>query len=50
MNHKSNDTQKVKLTGEEVAKHNNQESCWVIIREFYIRIEARQLLTSYVSL
>ena len=31
MNHDSNDTQAVKLTGEEVAKHNNKESCWVII-------------------
>jgi L-lactate dehydrogenase (cytochrome) len=31
MNHESNDTQKVKLTGEEVAKHNNKDSCWVII-------------------
>jgi hypothetical protein len=31
MNRSSNDTQAVKLTGEEVAKHNNRESCWVII-------------------
>jgi len=31
MNRDSNDTQKVKLTGEEVAKHNNIDSCWVII-------------------
>lgn len=31
MNHDSNDTQSVKLTGEEVAKHNSRESCWVII-------------------
>lgn len=31
MNHDSKDTQAVKLTGEEVAKHNNRESCWVII-------------------
>lgn len=31
MNHSSNDTQKVKLTGEEVAKHNNKDSCWVIV-------------------
>jgi L-lactate dehydrogenase (cytochrome) len=31
MNRNSNDTQAVKLTGEEVAKHNNRESCWVII-------------------
>jgi len=31
MNHDSNNTQKVKLTGEQVAQHNNAESCWVII-------------------
>jgi cytochrome b involved in lipid metabolism len=31
MNHPSNNTQAVKLTGEEVAKHNNAESCWVIV-------------------
>lgn len=31
MNHDSNDTQPVKLTGEDVAKHNSRESCWVII-------------------
>ncbi|EMC92850.1 hypothetical protein BAUCODRAFT_133772 [Baudoinia panamericana UAMH 10762] len=31
MNHESNDTQAVKLTGEEVAKHNSRESCWVIV-------------------
>ncbi|ORY14823.1 FMN-dependent dehydrogenase-domain-containing protein [Clohesyomyces aquaticus] len=31
MNHDSNDTQKRKLTGEEIAKHNSRESCWVII-------------------
>jgi L-lactate dehydrogenase (cytochrome) len=31
MNRDSNDTQKVKLSGEEVAKHNNKDSCWVII-------------------
>jgi cytochrome b involved in lipid metabolism len=31
MNHPSNDTQAVKLTGEEVAKHNNADSCWVIV-------------------
>ncbi|KAF2196087.1 hypothetical protein GQ43DRAFT_485222 [Delitschia confertaspora ATCC 74209] len=32
MNHDSNDTQKVKLTGDEVAKHNSRESCWVIVQ------------------
>ncbi|KAK0252811.1 hypothetical protein LTR91_013364 [Friedmanniomyces endolithicus] len=31
MNHDSNDTQAVKLTGEEIAKHNSRESCWVIV-------------------
>lgn len=31
MNHDSNDTQKVKLTGEEISKHNSRESCWVIV-------------------
>lgn len=31
MNHDSNDTQAVKLKGEEVAQHNSRESCWVII-------------------
>lgn len=31
MNHASNDTQAVKLSGGEVGKHNSRESCWVII-------------------
>lgn len=31
MNHGSNDTQAVKLTGEEIAKHNSREDCWVIV-------------------
>ncbi|KAK8194183.1 hypothetical protein M8818_007371 [Zalaria obscura] len=31
MNHDSNDTQAVKLTGDEVAQHNSRESCWVIV-------------------
>jgi len=31
MNHDSNDTQEVKLTGDQVAEHNSKESCWVII-------------------
>lgn len=31
MNHASNNTQAVKLTGDEVAKHNSRDSCWVII-------------------
>ncbi|KAF2712342.1 hypothetical protein K504DRAFT_426514 [Pleomassaria siparia CBS 279.74] len=31
MNHDSNDSQKVKLTGEEIAKHNSRDSCWVIV-------------------
>ncbi|KAF2813894.1 uncharacterized protein BDZ99DRAFT_567610 [Mytilinidion resinicola] len=31
MNHKSNDTQAVKLTGADIAKHNSRDSCWVII-------------------
>ncbi|KAF1921056.1 FMN-dependent dehydrogenase-domain-containing protein [Ampelomyces quisqualis] len=31
MNRDSNNTQAVKLTGDEVAKHSGRESCWVII-------------------
>jgi L-lactate dehydrogenase (cytochrome) len=31
MNHDSNDTQAVKLTGEEIAKHSSKDDCWVII-------------------
>ncbi|KAG9206865.1 hypothetical protein B5807_00434 [Epicoccum nigrum] len=31
MNHSSNNTQAVKLTGEEVSKNNSRESCWVIV-------------------
>ena len=31
MNHSSNNTQAVKLTGEEIAKHNSRDSCWVIV-------------------
>jgi len=31
MNRDSNDTQAGKLTGEEIAKHNNNKSCWVIV-------------------
>lgn len=31
MNHDSNDTQRVKLNGADVAKHNSRDSCWVII-------------------
>ncbi|KAF2660441.1 hypothetical protein K491DRAFT_688202 [Lophiostoma macrostomum CBS 122681] len=31
MNHDSNDTQAVKLTGEDIAKHNSKDSCWVIV-------------------
>ncbi|KAF2500662.1 hypothetical protein BU16DRAFT_502639 [Lophium mytilinum] len=31
MNHKSNDTQAVKLTGADIAKHDSRDSCWVII-------------------
>ena len=31
MNHDSNNTQKHKLTGEQVAEHNSRESCWVIV-------------------
>ncbi|KAF2867565.1 FMN-dependent dehydrogenase-domain-containing protein [Massariosphaeria phaeospora] len=31
MNHNSNDTQAVKLTGEDVAQHNSKDSCWVIV-------------------
>ncbi|KAK8169678.1 FMN-dependent dehydrogenase-domain-containing protein [Phyllosticta citrichinensis] len=31
MNRKSNDTQPVKLTGADVAKHDSRESCWVIV-------------------
>jgi L-lactate dehydrogenase (cytochrome) len=30
MNHEKQ-TQSVKLTGEEIAKHNSRESCWVIV-------------------
>jgi L-lactate dehydrogenase (cytochrome) len=31
MNHDSNNTQAVKLTGAEIAKHNSKDSCWVIV-------------------
>jgi L-lactate dehydrogenase (cytochrome) len=31
MNHDSNDTQKHKLTGAEVANHSTKDSCWVIV-------------------
>jgi L-lactate dehydrogenase (cytochrome) len=31
MNHDSNNTQRVKLTGEQVAEHNSNDSCWVIV-------------------
>ncbi|EKG20018.1 FMN-dependent dehydrogenase [Macrophomina phaseolina MS6] len=31
MNRNSNDTQPVKLSGEDVAKHNSKDSCWVIV-------------------
>lgn len=31
MNHSSNNTQAVQLTGEEIAKHNSRDSCWVIV-------------------
>ncbi|KAF2232485.1 hypothetical protein EV356DRAFT_450098 [Viridothelium virens] len=31
MNRESNNTQKQKLTGEQIAEHNSRESCWVII-------------------
>ncbi|KAI7237368.1 Cytochrome b2 [Hortaea werneckii] len=31
MNHGSNNTQSKKLTGQEIAKHNNRDDCWVII-------------------
>lgn len=31
MNRDSNNTQSVKLTGEEVAKHGSKDDCWVII-------------------
>lgn len=31
MNHDSNNTQRNKLTGEQVSSHNNSDSCWVIV-------------------
>ncbi|KAF1999982.1 hypothetical protein P154DRAFT_522767 [Amniculicola lignicola CBS 123094] len=31
MNRDSNDTQKTKLTGEQVAEHHSRDSCWVIV-------------------
>ncbi|KAL0265198.1 Cytochrome b2, mitochondrial precursor [Diplodia seriata] len=31
MNRNSNNTQPVKLTGADIAKHNSRESCWVIV-------------------
>jgi L-lactate dehydrogenase (cytochrome) len=31
MNRDSNDTQRVKLTGEEIAKHVTKDDCWVIV-------------------
>lgn len=31
MNHDSNNTQKQKLTGAEVANHNTKDDCWVIV-------------------
>ncbi len=31
MNHDSNNTQRNKLTGDQVSRHNTRESCWVII-------------------
>ena len=31
MNRDSNDKQKVKLTGEEIAKHVTKDDCWVIV-------------------
>ncbi|KAF2280199.1 uncharacterized protein EI97DRAFT_391110 [Westerdykella ornata] len=31
MNHDSNNTQRVKLTGADIAKHNSKDSCWVIV-------------------
>lgn len=31
MNHNSNNTQRNKLTGEQVSSHNNRDTCWVIV-------------------
>ncbi len=31
MNHDSNNTQAVKLNGQDIAKHNSKDSCWVIV-------------------